>query len=407
VRVDGDRLWRHLMAMAEIGATAAGGSNRQALSDDDVAGRALFSEWARAAGCVVSVDRIGNVFARRAGRDEHAAPVRSGSHLDTQPTGGRFDGVYGVLGALEVVETLHDHGIETDRPIEVVVWTNEEGSRFQHSMLGSAVWSGLVPLESALQVTDGDGVTIASELERHGLGGVAPALHTPTAAYVELHIEQGPILERDGCDIGAVTGAQGLRWFELTFTGRAAHAGPTPMDARADPVRALAATVDTVYRATAAAGEWARATFAQVHSQPASPNTVPDRLTCTLDLRHPHANVLDELEAALHRALDAATAETGVEHDVVRLSSTPPVTFDAALVQSVREAAEAHGWRHVDIVSGAGHDACHVATVAPTAMIFVPCAGGVSHNEAESITPVQAERGASVLLDVLVRAASA
>jgi N-carbamoyl-L-amino-acid hydrolase len=394
------------MEMAEIGATAAGGSNRQALSDDDVAGRELFAEWARGAGCTVMVDRIGNVFARRAGRDDAAAPVRSGSHLDTQPTGGRFDGVYGVLGALEVVETLHDHGIETDRPIEVVVWTNEEGSRFQYSMLGSAVWSGALLLESALQIADCDGITVAAELERHGLAGVVPALHTPTAAYVELHIEQGPILERDGAEIGVVTGAQGLRWFEITFTGRAAHAGPTPMDARADPVRALAATVNAVYDATRAAGDWARATFAQVHSVPASPNTVPERLTCTLDLRHPDAGTLDALEVALRDALTAATTLTGVTHELTRSSGTPPVAFDPALAQLVRDAADALGARHVDIVSGAGHDACHVAGVAPTAMIFVPCEGGVSHNEAESITPEQAERGASVLLGTLQRAAS-
>jgi N-carbamoyl-L-amino-acid hydrolase len=273
-------------------------------------------------------------------------------------------------------------------------------------MLGSAVWSGALPLEAALQAADADGTTVAAELERHGLAGVMPAQYGPTAAYLELHIEQGPILERDGIEIGAVTGAQGLRWFEIEFTGRAAHAGPTPMEERADPVRAFASVVDDVLDATGGLGEWARATFAQVHSVPASPNTVPERLTCTLDVRHPDAGSLDRLEQAMFASLARATSTTGVAHTVDRKNNTPPVTFDPSVVQLVRDAADELELRQADIVSGAGHDACHVAHVAPTAMIFVPCERGVSHNEAESITAEQAEQGASVLLGAVRRAAS-
>lgn len=400
-RVDGDRLWSRLMAMASIAPTANGGSNRQALSDDDAAGRELFIGWARAAGCEISMDRIGNLFARRPGTDASLPPVMTGSHLDTQPTGGRFDGVYGVLAGLEVVERLNDLGLRTRAPIEVAVWTNEEGSRFQRSMMGSGVWAGVFGLEETYDLADGQGATVGAELQRLGWVGELPASPRELTAYLELHIEQGPILEEQGLQVGVVTGVQGLRWYQLTLNGFPAHAGPTPMAGRKDPARAIAAIIDGVYRATDDLGPWARATFAQFHSEPSSPNTVPQTLRCTLDLRHPERDTLDELEARLRSTVAASTSALGVTADITVLNDSPPIVFDERCVQAVRRSVDDLGLSHTDMVSGAGHDACYVAAVAPAAMIFVPCRDGLSHNEAEEITPQQAEHGASVLLGAI------
>ncbi len=391
--------------MAEVGATAAGGSNRQALSDDDAAGRARFLAWAEAAGCTAETDEIGNLFVRRPGSDPDLDPVVVGSHLDTQPTGGRFDGVYGVLGGLEVIETLNDHGIGTERPIELVVWTNEEGSRFQHSMMGSAVWAGRLALDEALALTDLNGISVAHELDRLGWRGARPARPRPYRAGFELHIEQGPILEQENLDIGVVTGVQGLRWYTLELTGFPAHAGPTPMTVRRDPARAIAAIIDGVYRAVEANGPWARATFAQFASQPVSPNTVPAELACTLDLRHPDLAVLDGLEATMRATVAEVAERTGVGATVRRENDSPPVTFDPDCVAAVTDAVRDLGFASADIVSGAGHDACYLAQHVPTSMIFVPCENGLSHNEAERITPEQAGRGADVLLGAVLRTA--
>lgn len=406
LRVDGERLWSRLMDMAEIGATANGGSNRQALSDEDAAGRDLFRHWAEAAGCVTETDRIGNLWVRRPGTDPGADPVLLGSHLDTQPTGGRFDGVYGVLGGLEVIERLNDLGVETARPIDLVVWTNEEGSRFQYSMMGSAVWSQKLSLEGALDLADIDGITVAAELDRLGWAGTRPASPTGAAAAFELHIEQGPILERDDIDVGVVTGVQGLRWFTIELEGFPAHAGPTPMVGRRDPARAVAAIIEGVYRMTADKGEWARATFAQFRSTPVSPNTIPETLTCTLDMRHPEAEVLEAMEAEMRAIVADRAAELGVAAEVRVENESAPVRFDDGLVEAIERSATALGVSHQKMISGAGHDACYVARHHPTAMIFVPCQDGLSHNEAESITPEQATIGASVLLGAVRDAAS-
>jgi len=364
--VDTDRLWSRLMAMAEVAATPAGGSNRQALSDDDAAGRELFVGWARRAGCSIETDAVGNLFARRPGLDPDAPPVVLGSHLDTQPTGGRFDGVYGVLGGLEVLETLNDRALRTVAPLEVAVWTNEEGSRFPVSMMGSAVWAG--------------------------------ALGRQLGAYLELHIEQGPVLEESGSRIGVVTGVQGFRWYTVTLSGLPAHAGTTPMDRRRDPARALAAALAGLYESILAGGPAARVTPAQFRSQPVSPNTVPAEVTFSLDLRHPDAAVLDQIEDLARRIIGDSAARHGCEHRVHLDNDSPPVTFDERCVAAVAAAAETCGYRHERIVSGAGHDACHVAIKAPAAMIFVPCRDGLSHNEAESIEPIAAGEGATVLL---------
>ena len=396
--VDGDRLWSRLMEMAEIGATDNGGSNRQALSDEDAAGRALFRHWAELAGCSVELDRIGNLWVRRPGSDADAEPILIGSHLDTQPTGGRFDGVYGVLGGLEVIERLNDLEVATSRPIDLVVWTNEEGSRFQYSMMGSAVWSQKLELEGALALADVDGITVAQELERLGWAGSRPAAPSSHRASFELHIEQGPILEEEGTEIGVVTGVQGLRWYTIELGGFPAHAGPTPMVGRRDPARAIADIVSGVYEAVAARGEWARATFAQFRSTPVSPNTIPETLSCTLDLRHPDGEVLAGMEADMRAIVAERAGALGVTHEIRLQNESAPVVFDPELVDAIERSASAMGVSHRRMISGAGHDACYVARHHPTAMIFVPCEDGLSHNEAESITAEQARTGASVLL---------
>ncbi len=398
VAVDGDRLWSRLMDMATVGATDNGGSNRQALSDEDAAGRALFRGWAEAAGCTAETDAIGNLWVRRPGRRADAPSVLIGSHLDTQPTGGRFDGVYGVLGGLEVIERLNDLGVVTEHPIDLVVWTNEEGSRFQYSMMGSAVWAQKLRLEEALSMSDIDGLSVADELARLGWGGTRSATPTEHAGAFELHIEQGPILETEQVEIGVVTGVQGLRWFTIELGGFPAHAGPTPMVGRKDPARVMARIVSEVYEAVEAKGEWARATFAQFASTPVSPNTIPETLRCTLDIRHPDADVLDAMEQAMRDIVADRSDELGVSHSIVRQNDSAPVAFADDLIDAVEASAVGLGLSNRRMISGAGHDACYVALHCPTAMIFVPCEDGLSHNEAENITVEQAAAGASVLL---------
>ena len=397
VHTSSERLWSRLMAMAEVGATPAGGSNRQALSDDDRAGRELFVGWAERAGCSVELDGVGNLFARRPGTDPDAPPVVLGSHLDTQPTGGRFDGVYGVLSGLEVVEALNDHGVETRAPVEVAVWTNEEGSRFAVSMMGSAVWAGVLPLDEVRAITDRSGISVGDELDRLGWAGAA-AFGKPLRAYLELHIEQGPILEASGSSIGVVTGVQGIRWFTVTLEGFPTHAGTTPMDRRQDPARPLAEVLSGLYAMAAGHSPEVRVTPAQFRSEPVSPNTVPAHIAFSIDVRHPEAAVLDEMEAGLRALAGRAAAEHGCQHRVEVINDCAPVVFDDECVQAVESAAQRCGFAYERIGSGAGHDACHVALKAPTGMIFVPCQDGLSHNEAESIEPDAAGRGAEVLL---------
>jgi len=396
-QVNADRLWSRLMGMAEVCATSAGGSNRQALSDDDKAGRDLFVSWAQEAGCTIALDPIGNLFARRPGNDPSALPIVLGSHLDTQPTGGRFDGVYGVLAGLEVIETLNDHSLRTRAPIEVAVWTNEEGSRFPVSMMGSAVWAGIMDLGEARALTDESGISVGEELDRLRWVGEL-GLGRPIEAYLELHIEQGPILEQSGSTIGVVTAVQGFRWFTVTLTGSPAHAGPTPMDQRHDPARPLAEILSGLYEIAAARTPWARATPAQFASKPVSPNTVPAQITFSVDIRHPDAEELNAMDAAL-RSLVAETATAhGCQWAIEIDNDSPPVVFDERCVRAVADAAEDGGHRHERIISGAGHDACWVAQRAPTSMIFIPCRDGLSHNEKESIESHQAVNGANVLL---------
>lgn len=397
VSTDAGRLWSRLMAMAEIGATPGGGCNRQALSDDDKAGRDLFMAWARRAGCSIELDGVGNLFARRPGTDPDAPPVVLGSHLDTQPTGGRFDGVYGVLGGLEVIESLNDAAVSTRAPLEVAVWTNEEGSRFPVSMMGSAVWAGLTDLQSIRSLADSSGVTVGAELDRLGWAGTSP-FRRSLSAYLELHIEQGPILEASGSSIGVVTGVQGIRWFEVTFEGFAAHAGSTPMNRRRDPARALADTLRGVYELAAAGAPLVRVTPAQFASGPASPNTVPAHVSFTIDLRHPDGAGLEGLDAALRSLVAESADRHNCGNEIEVINDCAPVVFDPECVDAVETATKRCGYSYERIGSGAGHDACHVAMCAPAGMIFIPCKDGLSHNEQESIEPDAARRGADVLL---------
>jgi N-carbamoyl-L-amino-acid hydrolase len=405
-RVSGARLWSRLMAMADIGATAHGGCNRQALTDGDFQGRELFTRWATAAGCSVRVDAIGNLFARRAGRNEALPVVMTGSHLDTQPTGGKFDGVYGVLAGLEVIESLNDRGIATLHPIEVAVWCNEEGCRFPAAMMGSAVWSGRMPLESAYALADRDGRSVRQELERAGVNVSAPVTRQPVKAAFEVHIEQGPVLEQRAKNIGVVTGVQHMSRHEVVVVGQEAHAGPTPMDMRRDPVRVLADVLPAIYAAAAKRGPQARLTVAVIETQPSSPNTVPGHLHFYVDLRHPDGAQYRSLREEVDGVVKAALERHGLEGEIRCVWQAPGVVFDPACVGAVREAAATLGCDAMEMVSGAGHDSVNVAAVVPTSMIFVPCAGGLSHNEAESASQSDLETGANVLLRAMLSVAN-
>ena len=400
--INGERLWASLMEMAKIGATPKGGSNRQTLTDLDKQGRDLFVRWCREAGLEVTVDQMGSIFARRRGRRDDLPPVLAGSHLDTQPTGGRFDGVFGVLAALEMVRTLNDAGVETDAPVEIVNWTNEEGARFAPPMIASGVFAGVFPLEEGLGKTDAEGRTIGEELQRIGYSGERACTGHPYAAYFEPHIEQGPILEREDKTIGVVTGAQGARWFEVTVTGQEGHAGATPMDMRSDALVTAARLVGEIREIGLKPGENGRATVGIMKVAPGSPNVVPGSVFFTVDIRHPQEEVIEEMTTALRGAAERAARELDTPVEVREIWYSPPVRFDQGCVDAVREAAQAYGYSHRDIVSGAGHDAVYVARVAPTAMIFVPCEKGISHNEAEYAKPEDLAAGCNVLLHAVL-----
>lgn len=406
LKVNGERLWASLMELARIGATEKGGVCRLAASDLDGAARRLFISWCEAAGCTVSIDRIGNIFARRPGRNPDLPPIVSGSHLDTQPTGGRFDGAYGVMAALEVVRSLNDLGYETEAPIEIVAWTNEEGSRFSPAMVGSGVFAGVFDLEYGLARPDNaTGVSLGAELARIGFAGSEPVGGRPVGAYFEAHIEQGPILEAAGLPIGVVTGAQGQRWYEITVTGQEAHAGPTPMPRRRDALVGAARMIDAVNRIGHAHAPYACATVGSLSLSPNSRNTIPGRVFFTVDFRHPDDAVLTAMDGELRAACREAAATQNLEVEVAEFWYFPPTPFDPRLVAAVREAAAAQGYGHQDIVSGAGHDAVYMARVAPTAMVFVPCVGGISHNEIEDAKPEDLTAGCNVLFNAILEAA--
>lgn len=402
LEVDADRLWASLMRMAEIGRTDKGGCNRQALTDLDRAGRDLFSGWCRQAGCELRVDQMGNIFARRPGRNSAAAPVLTGSHLDTQPTGGKFDGVYGVLAGLEVVRTLNDANIATEHPLEVVVWTNEEGARFPPATIGSGVWSGVFDLAYGHSRTDKAGLTIGGELARIGYLGEAPCTAYPLKAAFEVHIEQGPILEQAGLQIGVVTGVQGMRWYDIILEGEACHAGTTPMDVRRDPMRALGAIIVRMLELAAAHAPQIRLTFGQCDVQPGSRNTVPERVVLSVDLRHPEQRILDRVEAILNATVADTSTAARVRGRVIKEWDAAPIDFAPMCIGSVQRAVERLGYRHQRMVSGAGHDSVYVSHVAPCSMIFVPCERGLSHNEMEGARPEDLAAGCNVLLHAML-----
>ena len=403
-----DRLWQRHADMARLGGTPKGGVNRQALSPEDAAARNQLAAWARVRGFSISTDAIGNLFVRREGSDPAAAPVLSGSHMDSQPTGGRFDGMYGVLAAFEALEALEDAGVKTRRPVVAVAWTNEEGSRFQPGAMGSAVFAGHNDLDEMLEVKDWKGVVLKDALAETLKAAPAPMLDGrpgfPLDGYVEAHIEQGPRLENEQKTIGVVTAIQGSRRYIVTTEGEEAHAGTTPRAARKDAFAAALRVAQAMYEATTDEHDMLRFTIGRVEVAPGSPNTVPGRTVFTIDMRHPDDAVLDAHEAKL-KEIVAARAAPCPAH-IERVVAVPPTNFDPMVVDLVRTRTEALKLSHMDMPSGAGHDAMHIARLCPTGMIFVPCERGISHNEIENATPQDLAAGARVLVEVLVELAN-
>ena len=398
VRINGQRLWDSLMEMAKIGATPKGGCKRLTLTDLDKQGRELFRAWCQQAGCSVKVDEMGNMFARRAGVEDNLPPVVLGSHLDTQPTGGKFDGVLGVLGALEVVRSLNDLKIKTRYPIEVANWTNEEGSRYAPAMVSSGVFAGVYSKEFAYSRLDPEGKTLGDELKRIGFMGEEPVGGRPLHAYFELHIEQGPILEDEGYDVGIVTHGQGQRWYELKLTGFESHAGSTPMPVRKDALLGAARIVELVNAIGLSKAPLGVSTCGMINAYPNSRNVIPGEVFLACEFRHPIDATLSEMDAALHEGVKAICNKIGLTYELKQIFYYAPVAFDAECVTAVRRAAAHFGYKHRDIVSGAGHDACYLARVTPTSMVFTPCVDGVSHNESEDIKLEWSTAGANVLL---------
>ncbi|MBR9866076.1 MAG: Zn-dependent hydrolase [Oceanospirillales bacterium] len=398
------RLWDSLMQMGEIGGTEKGGCCRLALTDLDKQARDLFTRWCEEAGCTVRVDKMGNVFARRPGKNNDLPPVVMGSHIDTQPTGGKFDGVYGVLSGLEVIRTLNDYNIETDHPVEASIWTNEEGSRFAPAMVASGVFAGVFDLEYGLSRADLDGKTMGEELQRIGYAG-EHEVGSPVKAFFEAHIEQGPVLEEEATTIGVVTDAQGQRWYEVTLTGQEAHAGPTPMLRRKDALLGAARIIDEVNRIGLTNQPNACSTVGLLQVFPNSRNVIPGEVFFTIDFRHPNDDVLSAMDAELRDVTARIADELGLEMKFEQIWYSPPVPFDKGCVDSVRQAAKDAGYSYRDIVSGAGHDACYIARVAPTGMVFVPCENGISHNEEENAKPEDLHAGCNVLFQAVLNQA--
>lgn len=405
LRTNPARLWDSLMEMARIGPGVAGGNNRQTLTDADAEGRALFRRWCEAAGCTMGLDQMGNMFARREGTDAEAPPVYMGSHLDTQPTGGKYDGVLGVLGGLEILRTLNDLGIRTRHPIVLVNWTNEEGTRFAPAMLASGVFAGIHTQDWAYARTDAEGKTFGAELQRIGWRGEEAVGQRRMRAYFELHIEQGPILEAEGKDIGVVTHGQGLRWIEVTVTGKDAHTGSTPMPLRKNAGLGMARILELVDEIAWSHAPHAVGAAGHIVVSPNSRNVIPGTAVFTVDFRSPDLGVILDMEARLHKGAREICDRMGLEVAFETVGGFDPVTFDADCVAAVRAAAERLGHAHRDIISGAGHDACWINRVAPSAMVMCPCVGGLSHNEAEEISPDWARAGTDVLFHAVLETA--
>ncbi|MCW1841809.1 M20 family metallo-hydrolase [Prosthecomicrobium hirschii] len=402
LKINPQRLWDSLMETAQIGGTPKGGIKRLTLTDEDRRVRDWFKAECEALGCTVTVDEVGNMFAVRPGRRADLAPIAMGSHLDTQPTGGKFDGVLGVLGALEAMRTMHDMGYETNAPVEIVNWANEEGSRFAPAMLASGVYAGVFTPEFAYSREDRQGLKYGDELERIGYRGTEKAGAHKFGAMFELHIEQGPILENEGRMIGVVQGVQGMRWYEVTVAGQDAHTGATPMYLRRNALLGAARVIDRIDAIAHEHAPNAVGTVGLIENRPNSRNVIPGEVFFCVDLRHPDDAVLDVMEAKLRRALDEILTPLKLTFEEKRIWHSPAVRFAPDLIDCVRIGTERAGFESRDMVSGAGHDAAYVARVAPTTMIFVPCAGGISHNEAESTTFEECAAGAQVLLEAVL-----
>jgi N-carbamoyl-L-amino-acid hydrolase len=400
--INGERLWDEIMETGAIGATPKGGVCRLTLTDLDRQVRDWFRTRAMSLGCEVTVDDMGNMFARRAGRRADIPPIVMGSHLDTQPTGGKFDGVLGVLAALEALRTMHEAGYETFAPIEVANFTNEEGSRFAPAMIASAVFAGVFTRDWAADQKDREGIRFGDALDQIGYRGAQPCGAHPVSAFFELHIEQGPILEDENKDIGIVTDAQGIRWYECTLTGQEAHTGATPMRMRKNALLGAARMIEAIDAIAQRHAPLAVGTVGLIEVKPNSRNVVPGEVFFTIDFRHPHSAVLDTMERDMNAAFAAMLADNPISGTMIRIWDQPPVAFDAACVSSVRHAADMAGYSTREIISGAGHDAAYIARVAPAAMIFVPCRGGISHNEEEFTSQEQCARGAQVLLQAVL-----
>jgi len=405
LRINPDRLWQSLMDLAQIGATDKGGVRRLTLTEADRRGRDQFVAWCGEAGLSVEVDGIGNIFGRRPGVEPAALPVTIGSHLDSQPSGGKFDGAYGVMAGLEIVRTLNDASVRTRAPLEVVSWTNEEGSRFVPTLMGSGVFAGVFPLEKVLEEKDVDGISVREALVDTGYAGKGKPHKLD--AYFEAHIEQGPVLEQTKTTIGVVQGALGQRWYDVAIAGQDSHAGPTPMDTRKDALLAASRLVLEVNRIANAYPDYARGTVGFMQVKPNSRNVVPGEVRMTVDLRNAKDATLSAMAEELKGIVVSIARETRTEITLKEVVYFPPSEFAPDLVASVREGSKAFGYSHRDIVSGAAHDAVYMARIAPTAMVFVPCEGGISHNEIENARPEDIAAGCNVLLHAVLRRAEA
>lgn len=407
LRISGDRLWASLMELAKIGATEKGGVKRLALTDLDKQGRDLVVGWAKEAGMSITIDQIGNVFMRRDGTNNALPPIMTGSHIDTQPTGGKFDGNYGVLAGIEVVRTLNDHGVKTEAPIEVAFWTNEEGSRFVPVMMGSGVFCGAFTLEHAYAARDTEGKTVGEELERIGYkGDQVPGQH-PIGAYFETHIEQGPVLEDEDKVIGVVPAVMGLSWYDCTVTGMEAHAGPTPMHLRKDAMQVSTRIIQEVVSIANRYPPYGRGTVGMMQVFPNSRNVIPGEVKFSIDLRNVNDELLNTMHEEMLAFIDKTRSETGLGIKIERVSYYPPCPFHPDCVDAVRSATARLGYSTMDVVSGAGHDAIYAARVAPAGMIFVPCKDGISHNEIEDAKAEHLEAGCNVLLHAMLERARA
>ena len=405
LRINSDRLWDSLMDMAKIGPGVAGGNNRQTLTDEDAEGRRVFQLWCEAEGMTMGLDKLGNMFAHRQGTDPTLPPIMVGSHLDTQPTGGKYDGVLGVLAGLEIIRTLNDTGIKTKHPIEVVNWPNEEGASFSPPMMASSVFAGMYTTEWVYDREDADGKTVGGELARIGWAGNEDVGSRKMAAFFELHIEQGPILENENVDVGVVTHGQGLNWLQVTLTGKSSHTGSTPMPNRINAGLGMARITQLVDEIALSHAPLAVGAVGHCDVYPNSRNIIPGKAVFTIDFRHPSQDVIDDMEQRLREGAQKIVDEIGLTMEIEQVGQFDPVTFDEGCVSAVRRAAERLGYAHRDIISGAGHDACLINRVAPTAMVMCPCVDGLSHNEAEEISKEWATAGTDVLFHAVVETA--